>query len=125
MSKKKKTVKEAAAKASKDEIPADVQGTSHAELFRTGDGPRPSSAVYIKIPVETPALGKRGVRTHRYTLMIHKREGEPDTIVLHDNLADPFQLENVAEEHPEVVRKLIEEELVPWLEKTGDPWLGS
>jgi hypothetical protein len=42
---------------------------------------------------------------------------------LHDNVADPFQLENVAAENPGLVQDLRETELIPWLEKTGDPWL--
>jgi hypothetical protein len=37
---------------------------------------------------------------------------------------DPYQLENVADLRPDVVRQLTETELTPWLEKTGDPWLG-
>ena len=104
------------------EIPEGVQGTSHAALFLGGDGPRPTSALYLKIPVENPALGWRGVRTHRYTLAIHRREGQPDRSFLHDNIADPFQLENLADRRPEVVERLIEEELLPWLRRTGDPW---
>jgi hypothetical protein len=43
--------------------------------------------------------------------------------VLHDNLADPYQLENIAAEYPELVQELLERELIPWLERTGDPWL--
>ena len=39
-----------------------------------------------------------------------------------DNVADPHQLENIAEDQPEVVDRLIREELIPWLHRTGDPW---
>ena len=65
------------------------------------------------------------MRTHRFTLMIERAEGEEDRIVLHDNVADPFQLRNLAAERPEIVEKLTEEELTPWLRRTGDPWLDS
>jgi hypothetical protein len=44
---------------------------------------------------------------------------------LHDNVRDPYQLRNIAEEQADLVRERVEEELRPWLEKTGDPWLGS
>jgi arylsulfatase A-like enzyme len=108
-----------------DEIPEEVQGTSHATLFRTGEGDRPTSALYIKVSMGEPSHGRRGVRTHRYTLMIERSEGAPDRTLLHDNLLDPFQLRNVAGDHPEVVEKLIAEELLPWLRRTGDPWIDS
>ena len=108
-----------------DEIAADIQGTSHAALFRGREGPRPSSALYMKVPLGEPALGKRGVRTHRYTLMIEKGTDGTESTVLHDNDADPFQMSNVASEHPDIVEELRIKELAPWLRRTGDPWLGS
>lgn len=59
--------------------------------------------------------------TRRYTLMMEKKEGRLVGTVLHENVEDPFQLENVAEARPETVRRLREERLDPWLEKRGDP----
>ena len=41
------------------------------------------------------------------------------------NLADPFLLQNIAAEHPEIFERLVVTEFVPWLEKNGDPWLDS
>ncbi|NQT39932.1 MAG: sulfatase [Planctomycetes bacterium] len=109
----------------KADIPATVGGVSHAQLFRTGNGPRPSSAMYLWIPPERPELGRRGVRTDRYTLMIEKTPDAPPRHTLHDNRDDPFQLQNLADEQPELVDRLTREELVPWLKKTRDPWLGE
>jgi len=108
-----------------DDIPAGVEGTSHAPLFLSDGGQRPTSQLYIWVPSGQPAWGRRGVRTHRYTLMISKMPGEPTETVLHDNLADPFQTENIADQNPDLVARLVREELNPWLEKTGDPWSGS
>ena len=51
-------------------------------------------------------------------------EGEL-SFVLHDNVKDPFQLVNIASQEPETVQDLMRTELIPWLERTGDPWLGS
>jgi len=106
-------------------IPEEVQGTSRASVLLDGSGDRPTSQLYIKIPYGKPALGHRGVRTHRYTLSIEKGEEGVLSTTLHDNVEDPYQLQNVADARPELVRELVEGELVPWLETTGDPWLGS
>jgi hypothetical protein len=48
---------------------------------------------------------------------------QPDAAVLHDNLEDRYQLVNLAETNPNLVSRLSENELVPWLEATQDPWL--
>ena len=103
-------------------IPPAVQGVSHAGLFRTGKGKRPTSQLYMWVPVDQPALGRRGVRTARYTLMISKTPNKPTQTVLHDNVKDPYQLQNIAPARPEAVKKLTETELIPWLKKTGDPF---
>jgi arylsulfatase A-like enzyme len=106
----------------KEKIPADVEGVSRASLFLDGEGSRPRSQPYIWIPYGMPEWGHRGVRTRRYTLMISRMPGQPDEIVLHDNIKDPFQLENIASRSPETVRQLANQELDPWLRKTGDTW---
>ena len=105
------------------EIPSDVQGTSHAQLMLTGEGPRPSSQLYMHVPVGDPAGDRRGVRTHRYTLMTTRVGRSRKRHVLHDNLADPYQLCNIAKQNEDIVQKLKTEELEPWLRKTHDPWL--
>jgi len=104
------------------DIPSNVEGTSRASLLLTGEGARPTSQLYVFVPPGQPSRGRRGVRTARYTLMIEKTDdGIAET--LHDNDADPYQLRNIAGESPNVVARLIEEELTPWLERTNDPWL--
>jgi arylsulfatase A-like enzyme len=106
-------------------IPPTVEGESRASIVMDSAGSRPTSQLYIWVPYGEPGLGRRGVRTHRYTLMVEKEASGVTRTVLHDNVEDPFQLENVAEARPEVVRELTEGELIPWLEKTRDPWLGT
>lgn len=105
------------------DIPKDVEGTSFAPLFLGGEMKRPESQLYFRAPFATPEFGERGVRTHRYTLVINKRAGNPPVTVLRDNQEDPFQLKDVAGAQPEVVRQLVRDHLVPWLIKTKDPWL--
>ena len=66
-------------------------------------------------PLGKPALGRRGVRTHSHTMVVIRSEGSQPQYVLHDNVNDPFQLQNIASENPEIVTALIETELIPRL----------
>ena len=58
-------------------------------------------------------------------MVIERMPGQEEKTILYDNVADPYQLENVAADQPEVVDRLTREELIPWLRRTGDPWLGA
>lgn len=104
------------------DVPAGVQGVSHAALCLTGNGPRPTSQLYLHVPVGQPALGRRGVRTDRYTLVVTREAGAPERVELYDRLYDPSQLRDISASQPEMVRRLMARELSPWLERTGDPW---
>ena len=106
------------------DIPEGIQGVSHAGLFLTERGQRPTSQLYMWVPVGQPAWGRRGVRTDRYTLMINKIPGESVESTLHDNQSDPYQLTNIADARPEIVKQLTDE-LEEWLRKNHDPWLHS
>ena len=106
------------------DIPREVEGISHASLFLTGKGRLPTSQLYIWVPVGKPAWGRRGVRTHLYTLMISKMPDKQIEYVLHDNVNDPYQLKNIADANPDVVKELIKE-LEGLLRKHNDPWLKS
>ncbi|EBL1740271.1 sulfatase, partial [Salmonella enterica] len=44
------------------------------------------------------------------------------TYILHDNKNDPYQMKNIASDNMPLVNKLITEELIPWLEHSGDVW---
>lgn len=102
-------------------VPPAVEGADYSEVFLGGAYERPTSAFYFHSAPQFPDQPeRRGVRTHRYTFVVI-RNAEKDELLLHDNIADPYQLENVAEGEPAVVKALTEE-LNRWLEKTGDPW---
>ncbi len=103
------------------DIPDTVEGKSHAGIFRGQDAARPTSQFYIRVSPERPAAGRRGVRTATHTLMID-REDSDEMVVLHDNVQDPYQLENIAADNPDIV-KALSQELVLWLRKTNDPWV--
>ncbi|MCF7847419.1 MAG: sulfatase [Kiritimatiellales bacterium] len=105
------------------DIPASVEGSSHAGFFLTGKGPKPSSQLYLKIPTAIPEDGNRGVRTAKYKLTINITDDNKRQTVLFDLVNDPYELENIAPHNKDIVDRLIKTELIPWLEKTNDPWI--
>jgi arylsulfatase A-like enzyme len=104
-------------------IPASMQGTSHARVFRTGEGPRPTSQLYLKINPAEPDLGSRGIRTHRHKLILTFSKDGATRTTLFDLKADPYELKNIAAEKPDLVKELTGKELIPWLKRTDDPAL--
>lgn len=103
---------------------ADWEGSDYSGLLRGHSGPRPESAYFINCPARA-----RGVRTHRYTItrtlgQIRQDRGVDvpmPCVALFDNLDDPYQTRNLAEDRPAVVRDL--DDLVQaWLRTTNDPW---
>jgi arylsulfatase A-like enzyme len=107
-----------------DEIASDLEGTSLAPHFLGGNQQLPTSQLYMHIrePEGDPAWGRRGVRTHDYTLCINKAPDQPASSVLYDNGEDPFQSLNIAANNRELVEQLINDELRPWLTQTNDPF---
>jgi arylsulfatase A-like enzyme len=103
-------------------VPVGVQGTSHARLFVDGEGPRPRSQLYLRVPVGRPALGVRGVRTDRYTLVITRGADGAERVALYDREADPAQLRDFADDTPALAARLRAEELEPWLRKVAAAW---
>jgi arylsulfatase A-like enzyme len=118
-------------------IPEDVEGTSFVPLLAGEKFKKPSSQLYFmthgqlsqrdrKNPNDSLTnltLGERGVRTQRYTLYLDRSEENSTKIWLWDRETDPFMMDNIASQKPELVKELIEKELKPWLRKTNDPWL--
>jgi hypothetical protein len=47
----------------------------------------------------------------------------PPEAMLFDNVRDPYQLKDLSREDPRTAERLTRDELIPWLERTGDPWL--
>lgn len=106
----------------KEDIPDDVEGTSYAENFLTGKGERPDSQLYMYTYYGEPDMGRRGIRTNRYTMMMSKRNNEPDQLELFDNHNDPYQLSNIAETDIITVGQLTKR-LKALLKKRNDPWI--
>lgn len=104
------------------EIPATVEGSDLSQRLRDGKGKGPSSQLYLAVPYGGNAFGKRGVRNERYTMVVERKDKQLLNYILHDNLRDPLQLTNIAADNMALVDELVEKELKPWLERTGDPW---
>jgi arylsulfatase A-like enzyme len=106
------------------DVPQDVEGTSYARLFVGKEMARPSSQLYMCVPFDNPSLGQRGVRTDRYTYVESKTADQTTEHRLYDTLNDPYQLEDVAGEQPDMVHRLADE-LAHWLTTTRDPYLAG
>ena len=102
-----------------DSIPDNVEGCDYSSIMLGHEGTRPTSALYLNC--SGPHGGPRGLRTHRYTFTITPEANGKKRVLLIDNQKDPYQLKNIAESRPEVVRKLTDE-LARRLKKTNDPW---
>ena len=113
----------------KSAVPSEVEGISLAETIISGKGPRPSSQLYMRVDPANPKGGPRGVRTHEYKLVIGSVAEKDDestvagNIMLFDLKNDPYEMSNIANKKPDIISRLVKEELVPWLEKAKDPWL--
>jgi len=105
-----------------EEISNDIGGTDYSPIFLTGEGERPSSQLYIYSPPGNKDMGRRGIRTHRYTFMMSRIEGETDQIELYDNRSDMYQLRNISDQRQDIIDDLYAE-LKMWLKKTDDPWI--
>jgi len=109
----------------KDYTPNDLDGVSYAKSFLGGKQKRPTSQIYmyIKEPNGDVRFGRRGVRTHRYTLMLERMPRNRLSGELFDNLADPYQMKNLIKTESKLAQKLIDEELIPWMVKYKDPFV--
>jgi arylsulfatase A-like enzyme len=104
------------------QVPATVEGDDLSVRVRSGKGATASSQLYLAIPYGGNAFGKRGVRTAQHTLVVERRDKQPLRHVLYDNQRDPLQQTNIADANRALVEELVQRELEPWLERTGDPW---
>lgn len=118
-----------------DSIPAEVEGRDYSGRFLGTSNVTPlrKGALYIKnSDGNRDSLGNvisyfpvsRGIKTDRYTLAltIDKKTGKLKSSLLFDDVADPYQMNNLSlEEHKDIVSKLCAE-MVPLLKEADDPW---
>lgn len=115
-------------------------GISYRKLIETGKGEKPEGQLYFKMCYypedakgslskneETSQIEFRGFRTEKYKFSIQFKKHETIKTFLFDRLKDPYELNNIASEKPQVVDELkqqmikrlvkIDDWIVPYLQK--------
>jgi arylsulfatase A-like enzyme len=107
----------------KEGIPTDIEGNDYSRTFRGIPEKNPEFALYINSNFPSALGGMRGLRNDRYTFVIQRNNsGEITNTILFDNQNDPFQLNNIAVEHPDLVNKF-KSQVFEKLTEINDPWI--
>ena len=109
----------------KDKIPATVQTRDLSEQIKGSKKDMPKTQLYMlysginkeKCDLTT---GARGLRDKRYTYAVRYKEGLIYEEYLFDRKKDPYQMHNLAEQHPERALKMFNE-MLRQLTVNGDP----
>ena len=107
-------------------VPETMQGQDLSPIIRGEERGGPDSVFLMEIVPSIPAMRQgikewRGIRTKRYT---YARWQDGKVWVLYDNLRDPYQMKNLAD-NPNYrnLRESLEKKLQSWLRKTKDDFL--
>ena len=103
------------------EIPAEVQTFDLAKELLSGKERKELAQPYYFVQYDNPATGYRGLRTATYTFAVHARDGKPDQIILFNRAKDPYEMNNLAEAEPKLVKRLTHQ-LKTFLSRTNDPF---
>ena len=85
------------------QIPEEVQTFDLASVLLYGKENNRIVQPYYYIQSSNPATGYRGLRTATHTFTIHTTDGKVDKIILFDRRSDPYQMNNIAMQHPKLV----------------------
>jgi arylsulfatase A-like enzyme len=96
----------------------DFDGVSYRKLIETGKGKKPKSQLYFKMSyypdeakdegvrlLKVPQQEFRGIRTQEYKFAIRFEKREIKEYVLFDRKNDPYELHNIADQEPKLVKK--------------------
>jgi len=115
------------------QIPETVQGQDFSLVFYHKKIKRPKGALYLQnMDGEKDANGlvrsyfpsSRGIKTDRYTLAIYidKKTKKIKKTLMFDDVADPYQLNNLdINRHPKVFKELCKQ-MASLLKDANDPW---
>jgi len=105
-----------------DRIPAGVEGRDYSKEFFGETRNRPTSGFYLTAqPIFSEE--RRGIKTltHTFVMVLDKPSGKVSHL-LFDNVADPQQLTNIADNQVGLIKDF-KSQLADWLLKTNDNWL--
>lgn len=105
----------------KNDIPESVQTFDLSKSILSDKKNTSVTQPYYFIEPGNPLSGYRGLRTNRYTFVVHATNGKPDEWILFDRQQDPFQLQNIASANPGLIKSFTVQ-LKKWLSKTNDPF---
>ncbi|MFI3259588.1 MAG: sulfatase [Rikenellaceae bacterium] len=104
-------------------IPEAVEGEDYSSVILEESDSRPEYSLYIRPGEQLTTAHSRGLRTDRYTFVVEKsRSGEVAKYTLFDNHTDPFQMTNIADSSPELIKEF-EPKLYARLMELNDPWM--
>jgi arylsulfatase A-like enzyme len=107
----------------KEGIPTDIEGDDYSKTFRGIQEETPEFTLYINSSFPSALGGMRGLRNDRYTFVIQRNNsGEIINTILFDNKNDPFQLNNIARQHPNLTDKF-KSQIFQKLAEINDPWI--
>ena len=106
----------------KDEIPAEVQTFDLSASILSPENTQDVVQPYYYVVPENLTTGYRGLRTKKYTFVVHATNAQTDEWILFDREQDPFQLNNIAPDQPELIKQF-SSRLKDWLKKTNDPFV--
>lgn len=104
------------------QIPKEVQSFNLSSVLLSEKEDACIVQPYYYIDPSNQSTGSRGLRTATHTFIVHTTNGKVDDIFLFDRESDPYQMDNIAEYHPQLVKRL-KDRLKKWLKKTEDPFL--
>ena len=106
----------------KEQIPAEVQTFDLSASILSPEKAQEVVQPYYYLLPENLMTGYRGLRTKKYTFVVHATNGRTDEWILFDREQDPFQRNNIAPDQPALIKQF-SSQLKDWLKKTNDPFM--
>ena len=106
----------------KEQIPTEVQTFDLSASILSQEKAQEVVQPYYYLLPENLMTGYRGLRTKKYTFVVHATNGRTNEWILFDREQDPFQLNNIAPDQPALIKQF-SSQLKDWLKKTNDPFM--
>lgn len=105
------------------QIPPGAEGQDLSEYFPGKKAGGPEFTLYLVCNPWNALGGMRGLRNDRYTFVMQRdNDGEETGTLLFDNQSDPFQLKNISNDEPTLVKKY-KKQVFDKIKNINDPWI--